>query len=210
MIKLSFFKFNFEKITGKCLLYISIISFVIIFDSFGVCQMDKINTSKETQQKEELKESDTVKVIPYTQGISSETSTKTETSQTKLGQIVTGLKEAGYSLGEIAGILKNDNNDAQTISIACLKQGYTAGQVYSALLKAGFSRDVADKIIPASLRNDSNILTVVGIADNIDAKVLQNDAEAATPAEVLEVPVSVGVTFNGLGSWGQFQDNRFK
>jgi hypothetical protein len=199
--------FRFPKFILKCSIsFFIIISFVIILDDFGICQIEKLSIKQGAkEQKEELSEDNNVNVVPYS-NVSNESAPKhTYQKQDKLADTVKGLKDAGYSLDQIATILKNDKNDAQVISIACLKQGYSADNIHTCLLKAGFSKKAADSVIPASMRNNTiNLLT------NNNEAVIGNDAGTASSADVLKVPVSVGVTFNGLGSWGEFQDNRYQ
>jgi hypothetical protein len=185
--------------------------------------MQKIDVSGEDQHRAELTENKSVNIVPYTKGASEPSPLSSETKGTKLEQTVKGLKDAGYSLDQITVVLKNDNNDASEVSIACLKQGFSGDKVFKSLINAGFSKNSAESAVPLSIRQE---IQIFGIATNYnealnigslntnskqsDAVVNNDKVIIATTAEVLEVPVSVGVTFNGLSNWNAFQDNRFK
>lgn len=140
-------------------------------------------------------------------------------------QTVSGLKEAGYSLDEIVGVLKSDQKQAPQISIALLKQGYNGTKIYQSLLKAGFSERSAQAAVPPALRTREQPFVVYDGTDpdsvNAETAMItpnpfskgtlatkQTDM-SAVPVSQIAVPVSVGVTFNGLANWGEIQNNRF-
>lgn len=217
-------KFPRLNIKAAISLFIFIL-FVFIINTLGICQMQKLNMSGNSQEKTELNEDSSVKVVPYTAGSSESVLIVTDTSGIKLDQIVRGLKEAGYSLDEIAIILKNDNNNCSAISIACLKQGFTGDKIYKSLINAGFSKNSAQSAVPLSIRQEEQFFGIatninetmsLGVLENsqvtsaeVDNKGQNTKAVVGIPSDVLEVPVSVGVTFNGLSNWNVFQDDRF-
>ncbi|MBU1042848.1 MAG: hypothetical protein KJ915_00415 [Candidatus Omnitrophica bacterium] len=174
--------------------------------------MEKIDGSKDQQQKATLTENSSVNVVPYTKGAAASPAGSSITRGAKLEQTVKGLNDAGYSLDEVTVILKNDKNDASTVSIACLKQGFNGQQIYKSLLKAGYSKKSADLAVPLSIRPEIQIL---GISTNyneaIDSSLAgkNNKVSLSVSESVMQVPVSVGVTFNGLSNWNSFQDKRF-
>jgi len=203
-------------------LFIFII-FVFIINGLGICQSEKFaNSSDREDLKTELKEGNSVNVVPYTKGSTVSISPALITKGSKLEQVVKGLKDAGYSLDEVTLILKNDKNDASTVGIACLKQGFSGQQIYKSLLKSGYTKNSADLAVPLSIRQEVQIL---GISTNyneaidlsavknntakIEAIVKNDENSASNVSEALKVPVSVGITFNGLGNWNKFQNNRF-
>ena len=173
------------------ILLLIFIIFGLIISRFGICKTMELSNSSDLQNKAELKEGNLVNVVPYTKGALKSISTASVTKGSKLEQTVKGLKDAGYSLDEITVILKNDKNDASTVGIACLKQGYPGQQIYKSLLKSGYSKNNADQAVSLSIRQEDQF-------------------SAAAPSEVLGVPVSIGVTFNGLSNWGEFQNDRFE
>lgn len=219
---MNFFRF-LNLIIKNFIILFGFIIFMVIINSLGVCQMEKIDVSSENAHRAELSENKSVNVVPYTKGSSESLTVSSETKGKKLEQTVKGLKDAGYSLDQITVVLKNDNNDASAVSIACLKQGFSGDKIFQSLIKAGFSKNNAESALPLSIRQE---IQIFGITTNynealnigsLNTNNKQSSAEVnndkviiATTAEVLEVPVSVGVTFNGLSSWNEFQDNRFK
>jgi hypothetical protein len=196
----------------------AVILFVFIINCQGICQMQGLAVSKDNQEKSELTETKAVNVVPYTKGSSESQPQASDPQKVRLDQTVQGLKEAEYSLDQITTVLKNDNNEPAVISIACLKQGYSGDQVFKALIKTGFSKSSAESAVPSALRNEAQFLTInTDISQTSDVNiantetVMLKEKKSASPANNgLEVPVSVGITFNGLGNWGDFQDNRFK
>ncbi len=188
--------------------------------------MQKLNMSGNSQKKAELAEDSSVNVVPYTVGSTGVAPKASKTRGTKLDQTVAGLKEAGYSLDEIAIILKNDNNDPSVISIACLKQGFRGDGIYKSLVKAGFSKNSAKSAVPLSIRQEEQFFGITtNINEIMNLEVLDNNQNnslkvgtlktneknaVVSTSEVLTVPVSVGVTFDGLSNWNAFQDDRYK
>ncbi|MFH1061543.1 MAG: hypothetical protein V1747_01495 [Candidatus Omnitrophota bacterium] len=199
------------------------ILFCLILNTPGICQIQKLDISGDNQEKAELSEGSSVNVVPYTNGSSESLPLASDTKGAKLEQTVKGLNEAGYSLDEITTVLKNDNNEASVICIACLKQGFNGDQVFKSLIKAGFSKSSSEASVPAALRSEGKIFSITtnsseainpGLLKNNsrnNESVMRKDINSAPAVSAgLEVPVSVGITFNGLGNWGAFQDNRFK
>ena len=86
--------------------------------------------------------------------------------------------------------------------------------ISSSLINAGFSEQEAGAVIPSGLRVEGQVLNLtINSSDNLGV-VLESDtsiqnSDNKNSIDVLEVPVSVGVTFNGLSNWNTFQDNRF-
>jgi len=153
-----------------------------------------------------------------------------------INETIDGLKDAGYTLDEIVSVLKNDNYNAPKISIACLKAGYNGSKIFQALKKNGFSNRAAEAAVPVALRTSTQPLVVYNAnpdsvkaetaliepnpfssqavktkaQDNtVKAVIQKGNNEKKSDVNPLEVPVSVGVTFNGLGNWNAFQDERF-
>ncbi len=214
--------FKFPSYIMKTFILLSIfILFGLIINGLGICQIPKLSNGSDQQQKAELREGNSVNVVPYTKGSTGSFQSSSTTKGSKLEQTVKGLKDAGYSLDEITLILKNDKNDASTVGIACLKQGFSGQQIYKSLLKSGYSKNNADLAVPLSIRQEIQVLGIstnyneaidLGSVENSSAKIkaVENNNSNINAANGLEVPVSVGITFNGLGNWGSFQDGRFE
>ncbi|MBU1086642.1 MAG: hypothetical protein KKD05_03900 [Candidatus Omnitrophica bacterium] len=217
---------NFRKLPSHIIKnFSSVFIFILlglIINRLGICQVQKLDSAKDQQQKAELTENNSVNVIPYTEGASASLVGSSTTQGSKLEQTVKGLKDAGYSLDEVTVILKNDKNDASTVSIACLKQGFNGQQIYKSLLKSGYSKKSADLAVPLSIRQEIQILGIStnyneaidsfagkNNAEKIEAKTQNNQVSLSVAENLMQVPVSVGVTFNGLSNWNSFQDKRF-
>ncbi|MBU4304179.1 MAG: hypothetical protein KJ893_00910 [Candidatus Omnitrophica bacterium] len=179
------------------------------------------------------KETDNNKInqVPFT-GSSEEVPFVSDARVSNVKETVAGLKEAGYSLEDVVSILKNDNKGAPEISIACLSAGYSGTNIFNALKEAGFSGKAAEAAVPPALRTEGQIFSVYfdktgkGNIDRTamispnpfsDGKVLTTtgnvSAGNSTGQEIInpvQVKVSVGVTFNGLGDWNKFQNERFQ
>lgn len=224
-------------------LFIAALYFILLYGcSVGLCQAERKDmfSGQDGSQKAELADSSaqTITNVPYVSSTSDSVPLVADAQIVSTSGTVSGLKDAGYSLDEIVGVLKNDKKSAPEISIACLKSGYNGTSIFKALKKAGFSETAAQAAVPAALRTQGQLFQVYSnnpdsvpaetamIAPNpFNAQATKQDGAAseseikADPAKntphssaannAINVPVSVGVTFNGLGDWSTFQDQRF-
>jgi len=176
-------------------------------------------------------------VVPYTATSSSVNYDHENIVYDQKTETVLGLKEAGYSLNEIVSILKNDGQTAVEISIVCLNNGYNGASVFNALKDNGFSGAESEMAVPPALMAES--LAVGGYAaspdfisaggviiktnpflsgidtytqqDNINpGTTQQNNAQIDDSVNPINVEVSIGVSFNGLGDWNRFQNQRYE
>ncbi|MCG2711067.1 MAG: hypothetical protein L6416_01880, partial [Candidatus Omnitrophica bacterium] len=207
--------------------------FLVVSSSPGNAQVQKINMGVD-ESKPELKDDDSAQMlenVPHSNMASDSMPLVSDSKITNLNETVKGLKEAGYTLDEIVTVLKNDNYEAPQISIACLKSGYNGTKIFQALEKAGFSDRQAKAAVPAALRTESQPLSVYTTnPDSVKAEMALIEPNPFTSGEInsksetaigqekekstsninpMEVPVSVGVKFDGLGNWSDFQNNRF-
>ncbi|MFH1093880.1 MAG: hypothetical protein V1739_06985 [Candidatus Omnitrophota bacterium] len=207
--------------------------FLVVVNSPGSAQVQKVNVQAD-ESKPELKDDDssqTLKNVPHANMASDSLPLVSDTKIANLKETINGLKEAGYAIAEIVVVLKNDNYAAPQISIACLKSGYNGTKIFEALKEAGFSERQAQAAVPAALRTQSQPLS--GYSNNPDsvqaemtlivpnpftsgdinskpkATIQQEKNKSNSNVNPMEVPVSVGVKFNGLGNWNEFQNNRF-
>lgn len=142
-------------------------------------------------------------------------------------ETVTGLKDAGYGLDEIVVMLKNNDNSALTISAACLNNGYEGEMVFRALTKAGFDKKEAQTAVPFNMRPVNALLSpyspslisaggvVIDTNPFIAVSGGQEEGNSGTKhvydnVAPVELEVSVGVSFDGLGEWRKFQNQRFE
>ena len=226
-----------ENFPGKDLKKVIFILLVCVFlavsNSPGNAQVQKINIQAD-ESKPELKDEhsvQTLKNVPHTNMTSDSLPLVSDGRISNLKETVKGLKEAGYTISEIVVVLKNDNYEAPQISIACLKAGYNGTKIFQALKKAGFSDRSAEAAVPAGLRTKSQLLSVYtnnpdsveaemtlikpnpftsgDINSKLKATIQQEKKKNSSNINPMEVPVSVGVKFNGLGNWSDFQNNRF-
>ncbi|MCK5492453.1 MAG: hypothetical protein KAJ14_05010, partial [Candidatus Omnitrophica bacterium] len=104
-------------------------------------------------------------------------------------------------------------------------------KIFQALKKAGFSERAAQAAVPAALRTQSQPLSIyTNNPDSVEAEmtliepnpfssgdinskpkaaIQQEKKKSSANVNPMEVPVSVGVKFNGLGNWNNFQNERF-
>ncbi len=226
-----------ENFPGKDLKRIVFILLICVFlavnNSPGNAQVQKRNMQA-NKAKPELKEEDSMQILKNVPHANMESDSLPLVSDGKISNLketVKGLKEAGYTISEIVVVLKNDSFKAPQISIACLKAGYNGTKIFQALKKAGFSDRQAQAAVPAALRTKSQPLSVyMNDPDSVEAEMTliepnpftsgkisskpkaalqQGKKKTAAKINPLEVPVSVGVKFNGLGNWSDFQNNRF-
>ncbi len=217
----------------RYLILLLICLFLAFSNSPGNAQVDEINMHTIDTKPELKQENDKeiLKNVPHTNMVSDYMPLISDTKISNLKETIKGLKEAGYTLDEIVAVLKNDSFKASQISIACLKAGYNGTNIFKALKKVGFSDRSAQAAVPAALRTKSqlfstythdpdsveaeaaliepNPFTVGNINTKPKAIIQQEKKKTATKINPMEVPVSVGVKFNGLGNWGDFQNNRF-
>ena len=141
-------------------------------------------------------------------------------------ETVAGLKDAGYSLDEIVLILKNNDTSALTISSACLNNGYKGEMVFGALTRAGFGEREVQTAVPFNMRQvnvlaepyNPALISAGGvvietnpfIAVSHTQDVVSGDKSAYDNVAPVELEVSVGVSFDGLGDWRKFQNQRFE
>ena len=207
--------------------------FLAVSNSPGNAQVQKINMRAD-RSKPELKDEDsarTLKNVPHANMASDSLPLVSDGKISNLKETVNGLKEAGYTISEIVVVLKNDNFEAPQISIACLRTGCNGTKIFQALKKAGFSDRQAQAAVPAALRTKSQPLSVyTNNPDSVEAEmtliqpnpftsgdinskpkttIQQEKKKSISNINPMEVPVSVGVKFNGLGNWSDFQNNRF-
>lgn len=223
--------------SGKCfkkvIFLLLICLFWVVSDSPGNAQVQKMNL-QEKESKPELKDkknAKTLKNVPHANMASESIPLVSDGKISNLKETIKGLKEAGYTISEIVVVLKNDKYEAPQISIACLKAGYNGTKIFQALKKAGFSNRQAQAAVPAALRTESQPLSVyINNPDSVEAETSLIEPNPFTTGNVnskpkatiqkekkksnnninpMEVPVSVGVKFDGLGNWNEFQNNRF-
>ena len=207
--------------------------FLVVGNSPGSAQVQKINI-KGNENKPEIKDADSAKAlrnVPHASMTSDSLPLVSDGRISNLKETIKGLKEAGYTISEIVVVLKNDKYEAPQISIACLKAGYNGTKIFQALKKAGFSDRQAEAAVPAALRTQSQPLSVyTNDPDSVEAEtsliepnhfttgdlnltpkttIQKEKTKSSSRINPMEVPVSVGVKFNGLGNWNEFQNNRF-
>jgi hypothetical protein len=201
----------------------------------GNCQAQRdevMPAGQGTAAKAELNDSTSQKVtkVPYVNATGETIPLVADTQIVGIKETVTGLKEAGYSLNEIAVVLKNDKKSAPEISVACLRAGYNGTKVFEALQRSGFSSQAAEAAVPPALRTQGQLFSVhknnpdsaaaemamiepnplrANTVKDTVVPVLQENRKTASTINPIEVPVSVGVTFNGLSNWNSFQNERF-
>ncbi|MBI4708288.1 MAG: hypothetical protein HY761_10265 [Candidatus Omnitrophica bacterium] len=213
-----------------------IVFFAVVFLTAGSAQsanQDILLQDNNEQPKEGLTENDnTIETEPAFGGASFDNiPLVSDVRVTNITDTVSGLKKSGYSLDTIASFLKNDEQSASDISIACLREGYNGMEIFNALQNAGFSERECDAAVPKALRTQGQFLSIFtkinADSDNDNSAVispnpftkgvLKSDTMVSSNADnssngsvinPIEVPVSVGVTFNGLGNWNAFQDER--
>jgi hypothetical protein len=223
------------------ILLITALYFILIYGGgVGLCQSENVLAGQDNAQKAELTDAASQKVtnVPYVSSTADSVPLVADAQIVGAKETVNGLKDAGYSLDEIVGVLKNDKKSAPEISIACLKSGFNGGKIFAALKKAGFSEAAAQAAVPTALRSQGQLFhvytnnpdsvpaeTAMITPNPFNAQKSENNTDhigAAAPeikkdtatnvsaaANQISVPVSVGVTFNGLGDWSTFQNQRF-
>ena len=216
----------------SCLLLLGgVLLYILLFIRTGNCQpVDELSLHQPSAKKTVANEADTnkIKQVPYT-GTSEEVPFVSDARVSNVKETVVVLKEAGYSLEDIVSILKNDNKGAPEISIACLSAGYSGSNIFNALKESGFSGKAAQAAVPPALRTEGRLFSVYSdktgkgnidqtamISPNPfkDGKVLETTGnvnnKASETINPVQVKVSVGVAFNGLGDWNKFQNERFQ
>ena len=176
-------------------------------------------------------------VVPYTATSSSVNYNHGNMVYDQKTETVLGLKEAGYGLDEIVSILKNDGQSAVEISIVCLNNDYNGISVFNALKDNGFSEAEAEMAVPPALMTESlavggysaspDFISAGGVIiktnpflsgidpsaqqDNINQGTTQGSNDQVDDAvNPINVEVSIGVSFNGLGDWNKFQNQRYE
>ena len=217
----------------KVIFILLIGAFLVAGNSPGNAQVQEINM-QESKNKAESKDADNMQIlknVPHTNMSSDSLPLVSDGRISNLKETINGLKEAGYTLLDTVEVLKNDKYKAPQISIACLKSGYNGRKIFKALKKAGFSDRQAQAAVPAALRTQSQPLNIyTNNPDSVEAQtsliepnpftkgdiaarpkaVIQKEKKkSSSNVNPMEVPVSVGVKFNGLGNWNEFQNNRF-
>lgn len=229
---------KFKDLIPKLSAFLFILCLVFMFETQAKAQVHDLNMNSDSEKPELQDEGSSAKVknIPHSNITSDNVPLVSDAKVQSINETISGLKEAGYTLDEIVSVLKNDNYNAPKISIACLKAGYNGTKIFDALKKNGFSERSAEAAVPVALRTSAQPFVVYSadpnsveaemalidpnpfssgvIASNAQdgsAKAAIQEESKAGKADVnpLEVPVSVGVTFNGLGNWNAFQDERF-
>jgi len=221
----------------KILFCVMVVCCVMLHTCPAQCQTGREEMyDNSIQDKPELTDNNSQKInkVPYTKTGSNQIPLVADAHVSNTLETVAGLKEAGYSLDGVVVVLKNDTKKAPDISIACLKAGYNGTEIHSALLKAGFSKGAADAAVPPALRtksqpffmytNDSssddpeqamiepNPFTTGVLSSSKQNKEINSVAQDDEGAGInpYEVRVNVGVSFNGLGNWNNFQNERFE
>ena len=167
------------KKTGCVLLLLG----VIAFSSLSYGQMDEVSQLSENNHKAELANEDTgqVKNIPFTNYTGDDLPLMGDARVSSIKETVTGLKDAGYSLDEIVGVLKNDDKNAPEISIACLNAGFNGTKIFQALKKSGFSDRSTEAAIPPALRTSSQMfVTLNSNPDSVAAEMAMIEANPFT------------------------------
>ncbi len=229
-MKVEIFPGNYLK---KMIFILLVCVFLVAGNSLANAQVEKINM-RNKESKPELQDGDNVQIlknVPHTNMVSDSVPLVSDAKISNLKETVKGLKEAGYTISEIVVVLKNDNCEAPQISIACLKAGYNGTKIFKALKNAGFSDRSAQAAVPAALRTESqplsfytnkpdsvaaemaliepNPFTNGNVNSRSKSTIQKEKKKGALSINPMEVPVSVGIKFNGLGNWNNFQNNRF-
>lgn len=195
------------------------------------------NTRADTQLSTDSDEPITVESNKYTNSTTDNIPLVSDAKVSGVQETVNGLKEAKYSLQEIVDVLANDDKNAAEISIACLRAGYNGREVYSALRNNdSFSENEVNAAVPPALRTEGQLFTLTA-SQNLDPVIVEmaliepnpftkgviqsvdndqptiqsnNNTTSSTEIDPIQVEVSVGVvSFDGLGDWKKFQNDRF-
>lgn len=172
--------------------------------------------------------------VPFTPGTLAGQPSDQSRQASGVRQTISGLRDAGYTLDIIVGFLKNSGCQAHEVSMSCLHAGYRGADIVTALKKSGFSEQVAEDTVPRTLRGGMpadfplSDEEMVGISNAVLSSAAQgNDVmplaigqqsvltqarfgrpAGATGEQIAPQPPSEGGTFNGLGSWNRFQNER--